>query len=243
MAATDEVQALLFDVFGTVVDWRSSIIADLTAYAQARGFAGRGVTCDWATFVDDWRALYQPAMEEVRTGRRPWTILDTLHRESLERLLAQHRVSGLGAAESEHMNRAWHRLEPWPDVRDGLARLKRRFIVGPLSNGNVGLLVRMARHASLPWDVVLSAETARAYKPQPEAYLRSAEILNLAPHQVMLVAAHNSDLRAAAATGWRTGFVARPTEYGPRQVRDHSATGPWDVVTDSFGALADKLGC
>ena len=242
MAATDNVQALLFDVFGTVVDWRTSIIHDLTAYGPDRGFAARGITCDWATFVDDWRALYQPAMEEVRSGRRPWTILDTLHRESLERLLVQHGLAGLGADEIDHINRAWHRLTPWPDVLGGLARLKQRFIIGPLSNANVGLLVRMAKHTGLPWDVVLSAETARAYKPQPEAYQRSAEILNLAPAEVMLVAAHNSDLRAAAATGWRTAFVARPTEYGPRQSKDLTAEGPWDVVTDSFTGLAAKLG-
>ena len=243
MAATDDVQALLFDVFGTVVDWRTSIGRDLAAYAESRGFAGRGIVRDWTRFADDWRALYQPAMEVVRAGRRPFTILDTLHRESLDTLIAKHRITGLTEDEIEHINRAWHRLEPWPDALAGLARLKTRCIIGPLSNGNVGLLVRLARHAKLPWDVVLSAETAHAYKPQPEAYLRSAEILNLAPHQVMLVAAHNSDLKAAAATGLRTAFVARPTEYGPHQSRDFKADGAWDIVTDSFTGLADKLGC
>ncbi len=141
------------------------------------------------------------------------------------------------------MNRAWHRLEPWPDVRQGLVSLKRRFIVGPLSNANVGLLVRMAKHAALPWDVILSAETAGAYKPQPEAYVRSAGILNLKPGQVMLVAAHNSDLAAAATAGLATAFVVRPTEYGPSQVKDKAASGPWTVVADDFQALASALGC
>ena len=239
----NDVRALLFDVFGTVVDWRTSIGRDLTAYGETQGFAGRGIACDWVAFVDDWRALYQPAMEEVRSGRRPWTILDTLHRESLDRLIEKHRLAGLTEAEIDHINRAWHRLEPWPDVPAGLARLKQRFIIGPLSNGNVGLLVRMARHAGLPWDVVLSSETAHAYKPLPAAYLNSAAILNLAPRQVMLVAAHNSDLKAAAATGLRTGFVARPTEYGPHQSRDFKADGPWDVVCSSFGELAGQMGC
>jgi 2-haloacid dehalogenase len=243
MTAADDVEALLFDVFGTVVDWRGSIIRDLTDTAAARGFAARGIACDWAAFADDWRGLYQPAMEEVRSGRRPWTILDRLHRESLDKLLASHRINGLAEHEIDHINRAWHRLQPWPDTVAGLVRLKRRFIIGPLSNGNVGLLVRMARHAGLPWDVVLSAETARAYKPMPAAYLNSAAMLNLEPHQVMLVAAHNSDLKAAAAVGLRTGFVARPTEHGPHQSRDFTADGAWDVVAGSFEELAGKLGC
>ena len=238
MAATGDVKALLFDVFGTVVDWRTSIAKDLSAFGMQRGIA-----CDWARFADDWRALYQPSMDEVRSGRRPWTILDTLHRESLVTLIARHELTGLSEADIDHMNRAWHRLEPWPDAVEGLARLKRRFIIGPLSNGNVGLLVRLARHAGLPWDVILSSETARAYKPQPEAYLRSAEILNLAPEQVMLVAAHNGDLAAAAKVGLATAFVARPSEYGPGQTKDLVATGLWTIVADSFPALAIALGC
>jgi len=240
MSTADDVEALLFDVFGTVVDWRTSISTDLAAYARSRGI-GDGV--DWVQFTDDWRALYQPSMEEVRSGRRPWTILDVLHRESLEALIARYGIRGLSQSDIVHMNRAWHRLQPWPDAIEGLTRLKRRFIIGPLSNGNVGLLVRMARHAGLPWDVVLSSETARAYKPQPEAYLRSAQILNLEPGQVMLVAAHNGDLAAAASAGLKTAFVARPTEYGPKQAKDTVATGPWTHVADSFTALATTLGC
>ena len=232
------VAALLFDVFGTVVDWRSSIVAEMSAFAAARQRQA-----DWAAFADDWRALYQPAMEEVRSGRRSWTILDVLHRESLDKLLDKYGLTGLGEADKDHISKVWHRLTPWPDAIAGLRRLKTRYIIGTLSNGNIGLLTRMAKHAGLPWDVVLGAETARAYKPQPQAYLANVELLNLLPAQVMLVAAHNGDLAAAAATGMRTAFIARPREHGPRQTRDRSAARSWDVVADSFTALADALGC
>jgi 2-haloacid dehalogenase len=238
MAAKDDVQALLFDVFGTVVDWRSSLIDDLGRFG-----AEKGIKADWAAFADDWRGLYQPAMDEVRTGRRSWTILDVLHRESLDKLLVKHALTGLSETDKDHVNRVWHRLKPWPDTVEGLRRLKSRYIIGTLSNGNVGLLTRMAKHAGLPWDVVLGAETARAYKPLPQAYLASAELLNLAPSQVMLVAAHNGDLAAAASAGLRTAFVARPTEYGPHQKRDFKADRDWDVVTDSFTGLAKAMGC
>jgi 2-haloacid dehalogenase len=238
MAATPAVEALLFDVFGTVVDWRSSIVADLTRFG-----AQKGIEADWVAFTDDWRGLYQPAMEEVRSGRRPWTILDVLHRESLEKLIAKHAIPGLSEADRDHVNRVWHRLKPWPDAVEGLTRLKTRYIIGTLSNGNVGLLTRMAKFGGLPWDVVLGAETARAYKPLPQVYLASAELLNLKPGQVMLVAAHNGDLAAASAAGLRTGFVARPTEYGPHQKRDFKAERDWDVVADSFVGLAKAMGC
>jgi 2-haloacid dehalogenase len=238
MTDVQHVKALLFDVFGTVVDWRTSVSRELAAFG-----AGKGLILDWHQFTDGWRTLYQPAMEEVRSGARPWTILDTLHRESLVKLLESHHVAGLTDAEIDHLSHAWHRLEPWPDVLAGLHRLKQRFIIGTLSNGNVGLLVRLAKHARLPWDVILGAETARAYKPLPAAYLRNAELLNLAPSEIMLVAAHNDDLKSAAALGFRTGFVARPTEYGPHQKKDLAATGPWDITADSFGRLADALGC
>jgi 2-haloacid dehalogenase len=234
---TRNVQALLFDVFGTVVDWRSSLIEDLGRFG-----AEKGITVDWAAFADDWRALYQPAMDEVRSGRRAWTILDVLHRESLDKLIVKHGIAGLSEADKDHVNRVWHRLRPWPDSVPGLQRLKARYIIGTLSNGNVGLLTRMAKHAGLPWDVVLGAETARAYKPLPQAYLASAALLNLEPGQVMLVAAHNGDLAAAAVAGLRTGFVPRPTEHGEHQRRDIQAERPWDVVAPSFTALADALG-
>jgi 2-haloacid dehalogenase len=226
-----DVKALVFDVFGTVVDWRTSIARDLASFGSSRGIAA-----DWTKLTDDWRALYQPALDEVRSGRRPWTILDVLHRESLVTLLSRYGIAGLSDADIDHMTRAWHRLDPWPDSVAGLVRLKRRFIIGPMSNGNVGLLTRMAKHAGLPWDVILGAETARAYKPAAESYLRNAELLNLEPGEVMLVAAHNTDLKAA-------GFVARPTEYGPGQTKDVTATGPWDVIAEDFSKLADAMGC
>jgi 2-haloacid dehalogenase len=238
MTAKANVQALLFDVFGTVVDWRGSIIAELTRFG-----AGKGIAADWAAFTDDWRGMYQPAMEEVRSGRRPWTILDALHRESLDALLAKYGIAGLSEVEKDHVNRVWHRLKPWPDAVEGLKRLKSRYIIGTLSNGNVGLLTRMAKSAGLPWDVILGAETARAYKPLPQAYLASAALLNLDPGQVMLVAAHNGDLAAASAVGLRTAFVARPQEYGPHQSRDFKAERDWDVACASFTELADAMGC
>ena len=238
MSDKEQIQALLFDVFGTVVDWRSSIISELSAWGS-----DKGLSVDWAEFTDNWRAHYQPSMEEVRSGRRPWTILDVLHRESLEKLLIQYRVSGLTDAEKDHITRVWHRLSPWPDVREGLQRLKARYIIGTLSNGNVALLTRMAKHSGLPWDVILGAETARAYKPLPEAYARNAELLNLRPDEVMLVAAHNADLSAAAAQGLMTAFVVRPTEHGPKQKTDLRAERAWDVVADSFSGLADAMGC
>lgn len=238
MASLTRVQAVLFDVFGTVVDWRTSISRDLAGFGAARG-----LTADWVRFADDWRALYQPALEEVRSGRRPWTILDTLHRESLVELIGRHGIAGLTEADIDHMNRAWHRLSPWPDSIAGLERLKTRYIIGPMSNGNVGLLTRMAKHARLPWDVILGAETARTYKPLPESYLRNVALLNLEPDQVMLVAAHNNDLAAARAAGLATGFVARPTEYGPEQTKDLAAQQDWDVVSSSIPGIADALSC
>jgi 2-haloacid dehalogenase len=231
-------EALLFDIFGTVVDWRSSIIAELEAFGRAKG-----LQADWAAFTDQWRGLYQPSMEEVRSGRRPWTILDVLHRESLDTLIAQHKLAGITETDREHLTKIWHRLKPWPDVVAGLTRLKTKFIIGTLSNGNVGLLTRMGKNVGLPWDVVLGAETARAYKPLPEAYRAAARLLNVAPDRVMLVAAHNGDLAAAAREGLQTAFIPRPTEYGPHQTHDFKAEGNWSYVANDFGKLADQLGC
>jgi 2-haloacid dehalogenase len=237
MARLDDVQALLFDVFGTVVDWRGSIIRDLTGFGAARG-----LTADWTKITDEWRALYQPSMEQVRSGARPWTILDVLHRESLDVLLEKHGLETLGEADRQYLTRAWHRLSPWPDVVSGLTRLKSRYIIGTLSNGNVGLLTRMAKFGGLPWDVVLGAETARAYKPLAAAYTTSAALLNLEPHQLMLVAAHNDDLGAARAAGLATGFVTRVGEYGPDQTKDLKATSDWTVDARDFDDLADTFG-
>jgi len=232
------VKALTFDVFGTVVDWRSSIIREGDALGRARG-----LRVDWARFADAWRSLYQPAMEEVRSGRRPWTRLDDLHRESLERLLRDFGIAGLTEADIEHLNRAWHRLDPWPDAVAGLARLRRRYILATLSNGNVALLVNMAKRAGLPWDAVLGAEVARCYKPQPEAYRTTAALLGLAPDECLMVAAHNGDLAATSVLGFHTAFVPRPTEYGPQQTTDLRPERAWDVVARDFLELADALGC
>jgi 2-haloacid dehalogenase len=234
----DEVAALTFDVFGTVVDWRGSIARELRGW-----FSRRGIERDWDAVADRWRALYQPAMEEVRRGRRPWTRLDDLHRDNLRVVLDEFGLAGLNEPEIEHLNRAWHRLDPWPDAVDGLTRLKRRFILATLSNGNVALLVDMARRAGLPWDAILGAEVARAYKPMPEAYLRTSDLLGLEPNRCMMVAAHNDDLQAAGALGFRTAFVARPTEHGPKQTRDLCAEHAFDVVASDFLDLADRLGC
>ena len=235
-----QVQALVFDVFGTVVDWRSGVARALAEFLPAHGRKD----LDPFALADAWRKRYQPAMEEVRSGRRPFTRLDVLHRENLELVLRDHGMdpSQVAEADLDHLNRAWHRLDPWPDVLLALHRMKRRFFLAPLSNGNILLLANMAKRAGLPWDAVLGAEPARAYKPQPEAYTRTAEILGLRPDQVCLVAAHNGDLRAARAAGLATAFVTRPTEHGPGQTIDLVAEDPWDWVAKDFLDLAGQLG-
>ncbi|HSH41160.1 MAG TPA: haloacid dehalogenase type II [Arenicellales bacterium] len=233
---TDQPVALLFDVFGTVVDWRATIIREGELLNRSRG-----LDVDWAAFADQWRSMYQPAMEQVRSGARPWTVLDVLHRESLEVLIEEFGLQELEETERRHLNRIWHRLDPWPDSVEGLRRLKREFIIAPLSNGNVSLLVNMARHAGLPWDLILGAEIAGCYKPQPEAYLTAARLLDLKPAQCMMVAAHNSDLEAASALGFRTAFVARPTEHGPEQTQDLHPTANWDHAVGSITELAENL--
>lgn len=235
--AVPEVRALCFDVFGTVVDWRSTIIREGRALAAAKA-----LEVDWAAFADAWRAGYQPAMERVRSGEVGWTILDHLHRGVLDRLLAEFAIEGLGEAEIDHLNRVWHRLDPWPDAVAGLTRLRSRYVLAALSNGNVALLVNMAKRAGLPWDAVLGAEVARSYKPQAEAYLTTVAMLGVEPAQAMMVAAHNADLAAAAACGLRTAFVRRASEHGPGQTIDLEPEGDWDVVADDFIDLADTLG-
>lgn len=237
MGAAD-IRACLFDVFGTVVDWRGSITREGAALGRAKG-----IEADWAAFADGWRGLYQPAMEKVRSGGMDWVALDVLHRMNLDEMLAKHGIDGLSEDEIDHFNRAWHRLDPWPDSVAGLTRLKAKFIIATLSNGNIALMVNMAKRAGLPWDMVLGAEIARAYKPQPEAYLRSCAALGLEPGQCMLVAAHNSDLVAAADCGMHTAFVSRPTEYGPHQDKDFEAEHDFDYVARDFLDLADQLGC
>ncbi len=229
--------AIVFDTFGTVVDWRGSLIAELSAFGAASGIAA-----DWTGLVDAWRAAYHPSMQRVRSGELPWTKLDDLHRASLDRLVAEFKVAGLSEADLRHINRGWHRLNPWPDSVPGLARLKRRFIIGPLSNGNVALLTNMARHAGLPWDMVFGSDLFGHYKPDPETYLGVARLLELEPAQVMMAAAHNGDLAAARNCGLMTAFFPRPTEYGPHQVRDFKADAEWDVIATDIEDLATRLG-
>ena len=232
-----DVKALVFDVFGTVVDWRGSLVRELSAWGDARG-----LKADWTGLVDAWRAAYAPSMDRVRRGQVPWTNLDALHRESLARLAPEYGVTGLDADAMDWINRGWHRLQPWPDSVAGLMRLKARYVISPLSNGNVALLTNMAKAGGLPWDLVLCAEIFHHYKPDAEVYLGAAALLGLVPGQVMMCAAHNADLAAARALGLRTAFIARPTEYGPHQVRDFKADSDWDVIVNDFSALADALG-
>ena len=235
-----DIKACIFDVFGTVVDWRSSVSKDLAAFADSKGITG----VDWLAFAVAWRKLYQPGMDEVRSGRRAWTVLDVLHRESLVKLIGEFALKGLSETDVDHMNRAWHRLDPWPDAVPGLTRLKTKHVIAPCSNGNIALMVNMAKRAGLPWDCVLGAETARAYKPMPEAYLAACRMLDLKPSQVLMVAAHNGDLKAAKAQGLSTAFVPRPTEHGPGQKTDLAADPDVvDIPADSFVDLATKLGC
>lgn len=232
------VKALVFDTFGTVVDWRSGIARALAPFLVAHG---RG-DLDPFALADAWRRRYQPAMEEVRSGRRPFTRLDVLHRENLEGMLVDQGIHA-AAADLDALNLAWHALDPWPDVLLGLHRLRRTFFLAPLSNGNILLLANMAKRAGIPWDAILGAEPVRAYKPQPEAYTRTAEILGIAPAELCLVAAHNGDLRAARAAGLATAFVHRPAEHGPGQTTDLTAEDPWDWVCDDFVDLAAQLRC
>jgi 2-haloacid dehalogenase len=239
MSDLSAVKALVFDVFGTVVDWRSSLIADFTKWG-----ATRGIEADWTALVDGWRGAYVASMDEVRKHpERGYVILDRLHRRSLEKLVAQFSIEGLNEADLHHLTMGWHRLHGWPDSVAGLTRLKKKYIIGPLSNGNVALLTNMAKFAGLPWDLVLSAELFEHYKPDPETYLGAARLLGLEPQQVMMVAAHNGDLNAAQKLGLKTAFVARPTEYGPLQKHDFEATGEWDIVARDFGGVAERMGC
>lgn len=227
-----DIRALTFDVFGTVVDWYGSIAAEVVRL---------GLPAEGGRFALDWRAGYQPAMQEVRSGALPWTNIDGLHRRILDRILAARGIT-LPEAEVVALNRVWHRLNPWPDSAAGLAMMKQRFVLATLSNGNVSLLVDLARHGGLPFDTVFSAELFNHYKPDPEVYLGAARLLDLAPSQVMMVAAHPSDLRAAAACGLRTAYVKRPAEKGPGGAMEPSEPGEFDFTADDFVALARQLG-
>jgi 2-haloacid dehalogenase len=235
--ALQQVKALTFDVFGTVVDWRGSIGREGRKLGKTLG-----VRADWTAFADAWRAGYRPAMDDVRSGRLPWTNIDGLHRRILERILQESGLDMLSEAEKDGLNRAWHRLAPWPDALRGLRRLKKGYLICTLSNGNVSLLTNMAKHAGLPWDCVLSAELFQHYKPDPEAYRGAAAMLGLRPHEVMMVAAHKDDLRAAQRAGLRAAFVQRPLEFGDPAKKDLKPEKDFDVNAKDFNDLAAKLG-
>lgn len=230
------IKALVFDVFGTLVDWRSSIAREGEAWGRQHG-----LSVDWAAFADAWRKAYHPSMDKVRKGERPWTILDTLHRETLDRLLDEFGIRGLSEADKDHWNRVWHRLRPWPDTVPGMLALKPQFILGTLSNGNVALLLNMARNAGMPFDTILSSELCRHFKPDPEMYRMAYTLLGLQPHEVLMTAAHNSDLLAASRQGLRTAFFPRPGEYGPSQVKDKKAEHAFDFVATDLVDLARQL--
>ncbi len=230
------IKALTFDVFGTVTDWRGTLIREGHHFGQERG-----LDVDWVQFAHAWRAGYVPAMDRVRRGELPWMNIDALHRLILEDLLVRFSISGLSEADKDALNRIWHRLDPWPDARQGLERLRQRFTIAPLSNGNVALLTNMAKNADLRWDCILSSELAHHYKPDPEVYLTAAALLGLRPEQVMMVAAHNEDLKAARSVGFRTAFVYRTEEYGSSQTTDLKPDPAVDVSASDFNDLADQL--
>lgn len=238
MTLTD-ADALVFDVFGTVVDWRSGVVRDGRSLGEAKG-----LDVDWAAFADAWREEYQPSLARVRRGEIPWRDLDALHRESLEELLERFGVDGLTDEETEHLNRVWHRLDPWPDAIPGLNRLRSDYLVAPLSNGHVRLLANMAKRAGIPWDLILSAELSGHYKPDEEAYLTAVDLLDCRPEEVVMVAAHERDLEASREAGLRTAYVHRPLEWGPERADDvdRPDESAYDVVAEDVVDLAERLG-
>jgi 2-haloacid dehalogenase len=236
-AAFADVRALVFDTFGTVVDWRTSITQEVEQFAKRNG-----LNIDASKFADAWRAGYGPSMNRVRSGELPWTKLDDLHRLILNKLLIEFRAGAAPEAEVEALNRAWHRLRAWPDSVGGLTRLKKKFIIAPLSNGNISLMTNLAKHSGLPWDCILGAELVRHYKPDREVYQSAADILDLKVGEVMMVAAHLGDLRAAGNVGLRTAFVSRPLEFGPGGKPDLQADSAVDISARDFNDLAGKLG-
>lgn len=235
--AIGEIKALIFDVFGTVVDYRSTIMHEGEQLSQQKG-----LTVDWDEFSYAWRSRYQPILERVERHELPWTKLDTLHRMALDEVLAEFQVTGLTEDEKVHLNRVWHRLQPWPDSVAGLTRLRQKFVLATLSNGNVSLLTNMAKYSGLPWDCILSAELVRAYKPNPAVYQMASELLDLPAQQIMLVAAHPYDLEAAHAQGMRTALVPRPLESGPKHPINYPANPDFDFVASDMLDLARQLG-
>ena len=234
----NEVKALVFDVFGTVVDWRTSIAREGEVLARRKDITH----VDWLEFADDWRAGYGPSMNRVRRDELPWTRIDDLHRMILDELLIKYGLAGLTEDEKRDFNKAWHRLDPWPDSVPGLSRLRQLYIIATLSNGNIALLTNMAKYAGLPWDCILSAELVRHYKPDPETYLMTADLLGIEPSQIMMTAAHKDDLKAARALGLKTAFVPRPLEHGPRREIDTLSEEWIDVFAGDIEDLAQKMG-
>jgi 2-haloacid dehalogenase len=230
------VRALFFDVFGSLVDWRTSV-----AREAERTLSPLGHSLDWLAFADAWRGQYQPGMEEVRAGRIPFSKLDVLHRHNLERILPRFGLERLGEEVLAELNLAWHRLDAWPDVPAAMARLKQKFWIAPCSNGNIALMVDLARRNNLPWDAILGSDVARDFKPKPGVYLAACDAFNLEPPQCMMVAAHTRDLVAAAKLGLRTGHIARVNEYGPN-TGEPAPTAPVDVAGSDLADLATKLG-
>jgi 2-haloacid dehalogenase len=237
------IQAVLFDVFGTVVDWRTSVAAAWERFAEECGISQHGQGLDPHAFADQWRAKYRPSIASIRSGEREFTPLDQLHLENLLEVLVDNGIdsSRWPPAALTQLNDAWRRLDPWPDSVAGLQMLKRRYVVGALSNGTLSMLTKLGRYARLPWDAIIGSDVVQAYKPDPSAYERAARLLDLAPSSIMLCAAHNYDLEAAGAVGFRTAFLRRPTEYGVDQRSDLEPTGSWDVLADSIPELARLL--
>jgi len=232
------LKVLVFDTFGTVVDWRSVIIEEGAKLSKARGF-----TVDWAKFADEWRGAYGPSMNRVRNGELPWTKLDVLHRMSLDTLLTKYNITQLTEAEKGQLNKAWHRGRPWPDSVPGLTRLKKRFAIAPMSNGNISLLTDMAKHSAIPWDCILGAELVRHYKPDPETYMSPVEFFDLTPPEVMMVAAHPTDMQVPKRLGLRTAYVHRPLEYGAGgRETPMPEPGSFDFIVKSMQELASALG-
>ena len=233
------IKALVFDTFGTVVDWRSSVISQGMAWGKAKG-----LNINWVDFTDRWRLGYRPMLDKIRNGEMPFTRLDDLHRMILEGLLKELKIEGLTEEEKVSWTHAWRRLKPWSDSVEGLTRLKRKYVIAPLSNGNIALMTSLAKFAGLPWDVILGAEVARHYKPDREVYVAAYDFLDLKAEEVMMCACHAQDLRAARTYGLRTGFIYRPNEFGNGRVGvpDRAKPGDYDVVSDSIIDLAQHLG-
>ncbi|MCH8238426.1 MAG: haloacid dehalogenase type II [Proteobacteria bacterium] len=234
----ENITAILFDTYGTIVDWRASVIAEGRALGERKGIEG----VDWAAFTDAWKAAYRPYIDQVRNGERPWTTNDALQRQRLDEIVEEFGITGLNEQDLGDFNRAWHRLKPWPDSIPGLTRIKAKVPIGAFSNGNLLLLANMANHSAIPWDFIISSDLFRHYKPDPEIYLGAIDLLGGEADRVMLVAAHNYDLLNARKHGMKTAFVLRPTMFGPNQDTNLDAEDDWDIVTDSIEGVAEAMG-